>query len=320
MKAVIVDIRGKEAAALDETGSVVRIPNANYTVGQTIELHEVKRVRTRVGRRVGTVAASAALILAIGTGTAYAVPYGTVSLDATPSIEYTLNCFNYVLDVRAENEEAETVLAEVGPKNLRHRPIDKAIETTVEQIRQDGYLEEDSASLRIRAEGRPQQHADRLQSRLEADVRENFPVSMQNQEAAYAKMPEQSAGPGQAPGAEIPGDQTPKGANPEDRIPQERPDTDTRTGDENPADAGLPEAGAQPDRPREGGEHTEPGKEAPPLSGTETPSLPASMTETPLGHMEGTAAPQEAPQGGFGGAQQMSGPPPVSLGPGTPKG
>ena len=41
MKAVIVDLQGKYAAALDETGSVLRIPNAAYRIGQEIELHEV---------------------------------------------------------------------------------------------------------------------------------------------------------------------------------------------------------------------------------------------------------------------------------------
>ena len=70
MKAVIVDIRGKYAAALDDTGSVLRIPNANYSVGQKIELHEVPRVRTRVRRRFATAAAAAVLILGLGTGTA----------------------------------------------------------------------------------------------------------------------------------------------------------------------------------------------------------------------------------------------------------
>ena len=39
MKAVIVDLQGKYAAALDETGSVVRIPDAAYRIGQEIELH-----------------------------------------------------------------------------------------------------------------------------------------------------------------------------------------------------------------------------------------------------------------------------------------
>ena len=36
MKAVIVDLQGKYAAALDETGSVVRIPDAAYRIGQEI--------------------------------------------------------------------------------------------------------------------------------------------------------------------------------------------------------------------------------------------------------------------------------------------
>ena len=62
MNAVIVDIRKKQAAALDETGRVVRIPNANYEIGQTIELHEVKPVRTSTMlKRLSTGAAAAVL-------------------------------------------------------------------------------------------------------------------------------------------------------------------------------------------------------------------------------------------------------------------
>ena len=154
MKAVIVDLQGKYAAALDETGSVVRIPDAAYRIGQEIELHTVPSARLNMRRKIAATAAAAVLVLGLGTGTAYALPCGTVSLDAASSIEYTVNCFNYVLDVKGADEEAETVLSEIGKTNLRHRPITQAIETTVEQIREDGWLDEEGSSLQIRAEGR----------------------------------------------------------------------------------------------------------------------------------------------------------------------
>ena len=162
MKAVIVDLQGKYAAALDETGSVVRIPDAAYRIGQEIELHRVPSARLNMRRKIAATAAAAVLALGLGTGTAYALPCGTVSLDAASSIEYTVNCFNYVLDVKGADEEAEAVLSEIGKTNLRHRPITQAIETTVEQIREDGWLEEEGSSLEIRAEG-VQKHRDRAE-------------------------------------------------------------------------------------------------------------------------------------------------------------
>ena len=135
MNAVIVDIRKKQAAALDETGRVVRIPNTNYEIGQTIELHEVKPVRTpTMLKRLSTGVAAAVLVAMIGTGTAYAMPYGTVTLDGDASLEYTINCFDYVLDVKGTNEEGEALLAEIDARHLRHHRIDSAVAATMERM------------------------------------------------------------------------------------------------------------------------------------------------------------------------------------------
>jgi hypothetical protein len=101
VKAVIVDFRDGHAAALRDDGCVVKIRDAGYKLGQVIELHE--RVQPRWRRTVFSLAAAAALLLSIG-GAAYATPYGTVTLDADSSIQYTINMFDYVLDVHAENE------------------------------------------------------------------------------------------------------------------------------------------------------------------------------------------------------------------------
>ena len=101
MNAIILDIKGKYAAAMDESGSIVRIRNANYSVGQRIQLHELSQRRAPSLKKSGVVAVAAALVLSIGTGTAYAMPYWTVSLEADSAIEYTINRFDRVLKVRA---------------------------------------------------------------------------------------------------------------------------------------------------------------------------------------------------------------------------
>lgn len=168
MNAVIVDIRKKQAAALDETGRVVRIPNANYEMGQQIELHEVKFGRSApVFRRLSTGVAAAVLVAMIGTGTAYAMPYGTVALDGDSSIEYTINCFDYVVAVKATDEEGEALLEEIGAGQLRHRRIEAAVATTVDHIDQHTPADPPEEALHIRAHTGSDRHTDRLREELE---------------------------------------------------------------------------------------------------------------------------------------------------------
>ena len=176
MNAVIVDIRKKQAAALDETGRVLRIPNAKYEIGQTIELHEVKPVRTRTMlKRLSTGVAAAVLVAMIGTGTAYAMPYGTVTLDGDTSIEYTINCFDYVLDVKGTNEEGEALLAEIDTRHLRHHRIDSAVETTVDHMERRGDFEREEVEVRIEADTRNDEHSDRLREELSPVVEHDLP-------------------------------------------------------------------------------------------------------------------------------------------------
>ena len=163
MNAVIVDLKGKNAAALDEHGNVIKIPNANYAIGQKVRLHAVSQKHAPSLKRIGTVAAAAALILSIGTGTAYAMPYGTVSLDADAAIEYTINRFDRVLSVRALNEEGEAVLADLDDHSLRFRPVEEAINTTLEQ---QELSREGAPAVQITTKTRDEHHTERLQEHL----------------------------------------------------------------------------------------------------------------------------------------------------------
>lgn len=177
MNAVIVDIRKKQAAALDGTGRVVRIPNVNYEIGQTIELHEVKPVRApTMLRRLSTGVAAAVLVAMIGTGTAYAMPYGTVALDGDSSIEYTINCFDYVVDVKASDEEGEALLEEIGARQLRHRRIDAAVATTMDHINQHTPADPPEEELHIRAYTGSDRHTDRLREELEPLLERDRPL------------------------------------------------------------------------------------------------------------------------------------------------
>lgn len=306
MKAVIVDLQGKYAAALDETGSVVRIPDAAYRIGQEIELHRVPSARLNMRRKIAATAAAAVLVLGLGTGTAYALPCGTVSLDAASSIEYTVNCFNYVLDVKGADEEAETVLSEIGKTNLRHRPITQAIETTVEQIREDGWLDEEGSSLQIRAEGRTERHSEQLQKQLDAELAGD--IWMQEQDA----KPEDSRRPDpiDAP-AFTPENGDPDNLNPDAyRTPQALP------GNEQTPDIAEAQAAVPPEEP--GGGMT------PPVPDTASEaSLPDHVQppEAPAVPMEGMTPPEGMkPPEGIAPPQGAKDNPPSSMEPGRPAG
>ena len=173
MKAVIVDFRDGHAAALRDDGCVVKIRDAGYELGQVIELHE--RAQPRWRRTVFSLAAAAALLLSIG-GAAYATPYGTVTLDADSSIQYTINMFDYVLDVHAENEEGEALLAELDIRQFRHRPVDSAITSAMQQLEQRRAPEDAVLSVSVSANTRNEKHTERLSRELERTVNEHMPI------------------------------------------------------------------------------------------------------------------------------------------------
>ena len=104
MKAVIVEIRGETAAALGRDGSVFKVKNHAYAVGQTIDVR-----RGGFSRQLAVLAAAAAAVfLIVGAGIhTYLSPYSLVSLDVNPSLQYTLNRLGLVLSVEAVNGDGD---------------------------------------------------------------------------------------------------------------------------------------------------------------------------------------------------------------------
>ena len=192
MKVVIVDLKGRYAAALAENGEVKRIVNHHYEIGQEIELYDIKEVRQprfapRVIRRVVAVAA-AVIVLAVGSmATAYAIPYGTVSLESDPSIEYTINCFDYVIGVKALNDDGEAVLNEIDESKLRHHRIEDAIDTTVRQMEKDGYPDAENGSVAINVNTPDNDRSDRMKDDLNHQFNGNAEKPTETAESQQAK-------------------------------------------------------------------------------------------------------------------------------------
>ncbi len=179
MKAVIVDIRGRYATALLENGEIRRIARENYTIGQTIELYNTKRsdrqtALPKIIRIAASVAAALALVTGTGAAAAYAIPYGTVTVEAESNIEYTINCFDYVLDVKAGNEDGELLLSEMDLHQLRHHKIGDAVASTLAQIEKEGDPEAEKAETSIAANTKNKDHTQKLLLELKTNVSEEL--------------------------------------------------------------------------------------------------------------------------------------------------
>ncbi len=176
MKAVIVEIRSDRAAALTEEGQFVSIANSGYEVGQEITLLRRKK-KNSFRRNIAAVAAAAVLVFSAGGGgLAYAMPYGTVSVDVNPSIEYTINCFDRVLRVTGVNEDGENILEQIDSSELLNKKIEHAVSVTIEQLREDGYLEEEDSCVIISSGTNSENHSLALAKTLEESVMQTAEV------------------------------------------------------------------------------------------------------------------------------------------------
>lgn len=177
MNGVVVDIKGKQAALLTEDGTIRKVPDRGYAIGDTIfgQQRGVVPFR-RILRYAATAAATLIAVMGIGAGTAYAVPYGTVSVDVNPSIEYTVNVFDYVLSVKGVNADGEAILSELDAKTLKHHPITEAVASTLQQIESEGYFEKEGADVLIAVAAPHAGHAEQLRSDLEQTAAKDMDI------------------------------------------------------------------------------------------------------------------------------------------------
>ena len=139
MKAVVLETRDGEAAVLVNDGTV-RVVRGVYTVGDIIDY----RLRPRFARWI---AAAAAMVVLVGGNAAMwidrnYVTYAEVSLDVNPSIVYSLNKRDRVLDVRAVNDDAESIVTALEQEGVRFTPLSEAVEKTMGILDNQGYMDE----------------------------------------------------------------------------------------------------------------------------------------------------------------------------------
>lgn len=190
-RAVIVEIRDTYAAALTESGAFVRVRNEGYSLGQPVLLEQTvpgeetaqpRQPRRRRARFTAFASMAAGfLLLLLGGFKGYTTPIGVVSLDVNPSIEYSINCFDRVLDIVAVNDDGETILQGIDEKTLKFRSVDEAVDATIAALRKSGYLTQTTENdVVLSASSYSEQHAEQIAQRL------NTRVSKQSDLTVYA--------------------------------------------------------------------------------------------------------------------------------------
>ena len=178
MKAVVLETRDREAAVLVNDGTV-RIVRGTYNVGDIIDY----RLRPRFVQWIA--AAVAMVVLVGGSATMWIdrnyVTYAEVSLDVNPSIVYSLNKRDRVLSVRAANEEAESIVAELEQDGIRFSPLSEAVEKTMTVLDNQGYMDDsmdDYVLINVSAddEDRQTRLSDEVETAMTATLEQNHTI------------------------------------------------------------------------------------------------------------------------------------------------
>jgi len=178
MKAVVLETRDREAAVLVNDGTV-RVVRRVYNVGDIIDY----RIRPQFVQWIA--AAAAMVVLVCGSAAMWIdrnyVTYAEVSLDVNPSIVYSLNKRNRVLNVRAANEDAESIVTALEQEGVRFTLLSEAVEKTMSILDNQGYMDEstdDYVLINVSAddEDRQTRLSDEVETAMTATLEQNHTI------------------------------------------------------------------------------------------------------------------------------------------------
>lgn len=187
MKAVIVEIKGSNAAVLSADGRISQIKNRNYKIGQEITMSNINYAKWAV-------TAAAAMFLFVTPAWAYMTPYSYVSLDVNPSFEFSINRFDRVLEVKAVNGDAEEMVEEINIDGLKNKEIKDAVRNVLTELKNQGYITEgEDGGVVVATSSKSEEKTNNLAAALKTAVNEevgknkekdSLEVSMETAEAS----------------------------------------------------------------------------------------------------------------------------------------
>ena len=159
MHAIVMEKKKRICAVLCDDGCFRKIAG-NFDVGQEISviadsptachIRGKKNRHQSIYRLFLPYAAAALIIIAAGLSYMYetALAYSYVTVDVNPSIEYTLNRLNRVINVTALNDDATSIVENLN-SSIKNKSLSDALSETVAVLQENNYLLGDDASILI---------------------------------------------------------------------------------------------------------------------------------------------------------------------------
>lgn len=175
LKAVIVDIQGKYAVALNGMGQFIKVKcNDSLKVGCEIEVPEKPVININSFVKVASIAAAFVFVMGLGFGVySYNTPYSYIDIDINPSVEITANIYNKIIKVEALNEDGSKILSDV---DYRNKSIENGVEQILQNAIEEGYIKENDENavmltVSSKDENRAAEVEKNLQTAVEAELK-----------------------------------------------------------------------------------------------------------------------------------------------------
>ncbi len=151
MKAAVMKIEGSKAVVINEEGRISYIKNKGYTAGEKLEISSraeslADKVTDFAKKNMPVIAAAASFLVLLtgGLGFANHHPCSTVTLDINPSLRYSLNIFDKVVDMDSFNDDGSEIVEEIG-RSTKGKSLDKAVRLTLDELDRTGYVGENTS-------------------------------------------------------------------------------------------------------------------------------------------------------------------------------
>ncbi|MCX7748420.1 MAG: hypothetical protein N2645_16270 [Clostridia bacterium] len=172
MKAVIVDIDGKFAVAMDRQGCFFKIKNTgNFTIGYEVDIpsSSQSRFKHHAFMKIASIAAAVLIVIGVGAGSyAYLSPYSYINVDINPSIEITVNRFERIIDIKGLNKDGEKI---ISLKKLRNKEICEGVSSLFNSALQEGFIKAGSENTVVfTVAGKNKDEVDQLEKEIKDSI------------------------------------------------------------------------------------------------------------------------------------------------------
>ncbi len=151
MKAAVMSIENGKAVIIDDEGNISSIDDQGFSVGEELEIStKTQTVSDRImvfaRKNMPVVAAAAAFVVMLSGGFGYANchPCSTVTLDINPSLRYSLNLFDKVIEVDSFNDDGEEIVEKIA-EDAKGSTLENVVSMTLDELDNSGYVGEDTS-------------------------------------------------------------------------------------------------------------------------------------------------------------------------------